>query len=148
MRSVRGVLFLTTAILIVIVTLMVYRSVRAATLIVPDDYPTIQAAIDAASPGDTILVRPGTYFENLTLNKPIVLSAEFFDADDPTHNATIIDGGISSPVDTIVIPSGVSPMPTIRGFVIRNGSDGILIRSESIVEYNYLLQSAGDLNDY
>ena len=48
MRRVRGVLLLTTAILITIATLMVYRTVRAGTLIVPDGYRTIQAAIAAA----------------------------------------------------------------------------------------------------
>src|SRR5262245_65393719 len=34
---------------------------------------SIQAAIDAASPGDTILVGPGTYNESLTINKSIHL---------------------------------------------------------------------------
>lgn len=33
------------------------------TITVPDDYPTIQAAVDAAAPGDLILVKPGTYNE-------------------------------------------------------------------------------------
>ncbi|MHC4943461.1 MAG: right-handed parallel beta-helix repeat-containing protein, partial [Planctomycetota bacterium] len=35
------------------------------TIYVPDDYPTIQQAIDAAVNGDTIIVRPGTYVENI-----------------------------------------------------------------------------------
>jgi hypothetical protein len=34
---------------------------RAATLLVPRDYPTIQAAVDDANDGDTVLVAPGTY---------------------------------------------------------------------------------------
>ncbi len=34
-----------------------------ATLRVPDDYDTIQAAVDAALPGDLVLVGPGTYRE-------------------------------------------------------------------------------------
>jgi len=37
----------------------------SATIYVPDDYPTIQAAVNAASPGDTIIVRDGTYYENV-----------------------------------------------------------------------------------
>ena len=33
------------------------------TITVPDDYATIQEAVDAAVPGDLILVQPGTYQE-------------------------------------------------------------------------------------
>jgi WD40 repeat protein len=36
---------------------------------VPQDYKTIQEAIDAASRGDTILIDPGTYVENLRVDK-------------------------------------------------------------------------------
>ena len=44
---------------------------------VPDDYSTIQAAVDAAGPGDTILVRPGIYREALDLgNRDIALVGE------------------------------------------------------------------------
>jgi pectin methylesterase-like acyl-CoA thioesterase len=38
---------------------------------VPDDYPTIQAAIDAASSGYNINVSSGTYFEHLIIDKPL-----------------------------------------------------------------------------
>ena len=38
---------------------------HAAIIIVPDDQPTIQAAIDVAMPGDTIQVRPAVYNEVL-----------------------------------------------------------------------------------
>ena len=37
-------------------------------LVVPDDHPTIEAAIAASTDGDVILVRPGTYRENLDLS--------------------------------------------------------------------------------
>ena len=37
----------------------------AATIYVPDDYPTIQGAVNASSPGDTIIVRDGNYTENI-----------------------------------------------------------------------------------
>ena len=39
------------------------------TYYVPDEYSTIQAAVDAASSGDTIIVRDGTYIENVEVNK-------------------------------------------------------------------------------
>jgi photosystem II stability/assembly factor-like uncharacterized protein len=42
---------------------------EASVIYVPDDYPTIQVAVDAASPGDTIIVRDGTYIENVDVNK-------------------------------------------------------------------------------
>ena len=43
----------------------------AATLVVPTQYPTIQAAIDAAQPTDDVVVEPGTYSENLTLRSGV-----------------------------------------------------------------------------
>jgi nitrous oxidase accessory protein NosD len=56
------------------------KPAMAETIIVPDDYSTIQDAINAANEGDTIFVRKGTYegAENQTLmiNKPISLIGE------------------------------------------------------------------------
>ena len=43
----------------------------AKTIYVPDDYAKIQWAVDAASAGDTIIVRPGTYNENVDVDKPV-----------------------------------------------------------------------------
>ena len=40
---------------------------------VPAQFATIQAAIDGASPGDLILVAPGTYLENPIMYKPVKL---------------------------------------------------------------------------
>jgi parallel beta-helix repeat protein len=50
--------------------------VSAATIYVPDDYPTIQAAVDAANVGDTIIVRDGTYTENIDVNKSLTIKSE------------------------------------------------------------------------
>ena len=43
----------------------VVRPVQAEEIYVPDDFGTIQLAIDVSSPGDVILVRPGTYIETI-----------------------------------------------------------------------------------
>ena len=40
----------------------------AKTIYVPDDYPTIQAAVNNATAGDTIIVKDGTYTENVNVN--------------------------------------------------------------------------------
>jgi len=65
---------------------------RAATIYVPDGFSTIQHAIDFASTGDVIIVRQGTYVENIDfLGKAITVKSEKGPA------LTIIDGG--SPID-------------------------------------------------
>jgi parallel beta-helix repeat protein len=55
-----------------------------ATITVPDDYPTIQEAINNATDGSTIFVRAGTYPEHLIIDKPLSLIGE-------DRNSTIID---------------------------------------------------------
>jgi parallel beta-helix repeat protein len=42
-------------------------------IVVPRDFPTIQAAVDAAPPGATIKVRPGTYTEEIVIAKDLTL---------------------------------------------------------------------------
>lgn len=45
-------------------------------VVVPDDFPTIQAAIDNCTAGSTIYVRNGIYNEPLTIDKPLTLIGE------------------------------------------------------------------------
>jgi len=87
----------------------------SATLLVPDDHATIQAALLAAQPGDEILVRPGVYFERLDyLGKAVTVRSE----QGPV--VTIIDaGGLGS---CARFDSGEGAGSVIEGFTLRNGA--------------------------
>ena len=84
------------------------------TRLVPSQYPTIQQAINACGNGDTVLVAPGTYVQNINfLGKSIVVRSSAGAA------ATIIDGGLVGPVVSII--NGEPLAATLQGFTIRNG---------------------------
>jgi hypothetical protein len=64
-------------------------------------HTTIAAAITAASSGDDIFIRPGTYTENLTLKAGVNLVG--FDGDGTTPNVTIIGNSTLSAAGTVSI---------------------------------------------
>ena len=45
----------------------------AAELMVPSGHKTIQGALNAAAPGDAVIVAPGRYSENLVITKSVIL---------------------------------------------------------------------------
>jgi parallel beta-helix repeat protein len=114
--------FLTSKkVIVVIITVSLFISVllRAAIhpvksipkkIIVPDDYPTIQKAIDAASDGDSIYVHSGTYYESITVNKPLTLIGE-------NRENTIIDGGGIGTVIKVIASKVV-----IKRFTVQNSN--------------------------
>ena len=85
------------------------------TIYVPDDYPTIQEAIDHADVGDTIKVRAGIYYENIKVYKKLNIVGS-------GSSVTIIDGGGKGSVVTIAT-HGVK----FTDFTVRNGDIGIKI---------------------
>lgn len=83
---------------------------------VPGEYPTIQAAMDAANPGDDILVQKGTYNENIVIDK----SVDLIGIDWPT-----IDGGNKEgDINTIMIPYLADKAGRVEGFIVTGGGKG------------------------
>ena len=90
-------------------------SAMAADRHVPSVYPTIQSAIDASANGDSVIVQPGTYNENLhTLGKSISIIGAGVGA--------TLTGSSGSPVLTVGSSTASS---YYRNLTIRNG-DGLL----------------------
>jgi hypothetical protein len=102
--------------LLVLATQEAGRTIR-----VPADQPTIRKAVDAARPGDTVLLSTGTYRENVTVDKRLTVASPFLESKDPRHvEQTVIDGGGKT---VITVTKGADVR--IVGLTIRNGNDGI-----------------------
>jgi hypothetical protein len=75
----------------------------AHTLHVPTDYPTIQAAVDAAQPGDLVLIAPGVYHEAVKVKNPGITIRGV------DRNSVILDGqsklpnGFTVQADNVII---------------------------------------------
>ena len=83
--------------LVICTTLSAQRSRLHA---VPQQYRTIQSAVDASRVGDTVLVDHGIYYENVRISKNIVLASRFILDRDASHiSQTIIDGSRPRRVD-------------------------------------------------
>jgi parallel beta-helix repeat protein len=104
-------------------TLKVYVPQRVLDRIVsvPENYESIQAAIDAANNGDTIIVAPGTYRENLNFKGKSITLKSSNPLDSEVVASTIIAGNNFGPV--IVVNSGETGA-VIQGFTITNGTYG------------------------
>jgi parallel beta-helix repeat protein len=95
-----------------LVLLFAFTPAEAQIIWVPDDQPTIQAAINAATNEDTIFVRPGVYFENIRFfGKSVSVVSE------KGFAVTTIDGGQR---DSVVTYTG-GERGVLAGFTIRNG---------------------------
>jgi len=112
----------TTILLNLVVLLVTAASVPAATRLVPDEYATIQAAIDAAVDGDVVIIAPDTYTgdgnRDIDFNgKVITVRSE------NGPNDCIIDcNGTESELHRgFYFHEGEDASSILRGFTISNG---------------------------
>ena len=94
-------------------------SLSAATLNVPANFPTIQAAITAAANGDEVLVEPGVYVGTVSLlGKGITVRSS------QGAQVTIIQAP-NTGVNVVSFTRGEPPTAAIDGFTIRGGNRGV-----------------------
>ncbi len=96
----------------------------SAVIYVPDDYATIQGAVDNATAGNTIIVRDGTYPENVKVNKRLTIRSE----NGPAN--TIVVG---NPNDHVL--SVTADHVSIKGLTVKNATG--LNRVGMYVHANY-----------
>lgn len=83
---------------------------------VPEEHQTIQAAVDAAAPGDLILIAPGIYKEEVTVTTPSLVIRGL------DRNTTIIDGEFIRPngfnvlADAVALENLTARNATLNGF--------------------------------
>jgi parallel beta-helix repeat protein/predicted outer membrane repeat protein len=121
--------------LIFLSSFLPFAHTQAKIIHIPADSSTIQAGINGAVGGDTVLVARGHYYERINfLGKAILVASNFiFDDDTATIDSTIIDAdtlvlGISDTGSVVVFVSGEDSNSVIEGFTLQNGigtlSDG------------------------
>lgn len=90
------------------------------TIRVPDDHPTIAAAVDAAKPGDLVLIAPGVYREQVEIETPGVVLRGL------DRDLTVLDGNHELENGIIVEANGVA----IENLTVRNYAlNGVLVSS-------------------
>jgi hypothetical protein len=131
-----------------VVILLAAGAANATVRHVPGDYPTIQAAIDASTIGDEVLVDPGTYVENVSIGPaadgirlastggPGVTTIEGYHIpNEPPSSVTpvtLYDVGASTVVEGFTVTGG-APSSICCG-----GSGLVLTSSDAIVRNNII----------
>ncbi|MCX6151700.1 MAG: T9SS type A sorting domain-containing protein [Ignavibacteriales bacterium] len=111
---------------IIVLVFIFFSPLEGKIIHVPQDYPTIQNAIDASKDTDTVLVAKGIYLENINFHgkKIVVTSNYIFDSEPSTILSTIIDGGHSTNPDfqsCVMMVSNEDSSSVLQGFTLTHG---------------------------
>ncbi|HVO74542.1 MAG TPA: T9SS type A sorting domain-containing protein [Ignavibacteriaceae bacterium] len=143
--------------------MIIVSSPFAKIIKVPADQLTIQEAIISSEDGDTVVVYPGTYYENIKfMGKKILLTSRFYETGDLDYIlSTIIDGSQPKHADTascVLFINHEDSTSILQGFTITGGKGtiwrdehgagdyreggGILTASASpIIRYNLIIRN-------
>jgi hypothetical protein len=124
-----------------------FSSALGGIINVPQDQPSIQAGINAATNGDTVLVQDNTYYENINfLGKVITVASHYIMDGDTNHiDGTIINGSQPSNQDSgsvVSFTSGEDTTSVIYGFTITGGT-GTLYNSQTRVGGGIYCKNSG-----
>ena len=139
--------------LLLIITIMSFSLITKATAAgavrnVPGKYSTIQAAINAASNGDTILIAEGTYSQkSINVTKSVTIASEYsVDGKESHIGATVIDGGRGTSGDYIFKTSeGIGPV-TFSGLTIKGSRKSIIGNSEIHVDHSHFINASDQVS--
>jgi parallel beta-helix repeat protein len=110
-----------------------------ASVSVPSDFPTIQAALQGANNGDTIVVEAGTYHESISFGgKKVILQSK------AGPLLTVIEPGLDAVA--ITFNHGETVQSELRGFTIKGANTGVrIVESSPSIVGNFILDSGAGI---
>lgn len=108
-----------------------------AELVVPDLHRTIQEAIDKAAPDDIVIVKPGSYSENIVISRPVTLRSSAGPASTSINAAKKSEPVISINGTTGVFIDGVSATGSEVAGIRLTRSSGVTLKGSSFTENLY-----------
>jgi len=126
MRLRKGISMVRSTLRVILFSVILGVGADARILRVPSDYPTIQVAVNTSLNGDTVVVAPGTYFENVIFRgKKILLTSRYYETGDVNFiSSTIINGSRPKFADTascVLFINHEDSTSVLRGFTLTGG---------------------------
>ena len=127
------------------VTVTVRPALTGNVIDVPAEQPTLQAAVQAASSGDTILLAPGTYQGGVWVQgKSLTIASRYLTTDDPAFTGqTVVNGVIANACggasgcagDAVIEFGSQAGGSKVIGLTVSGGADGV--RSSARVDVSH-----------